>query len=333
MDSATLVFILVAAVGFAVVVAVGFAFAGGESASDRAVKRAQAITGATARDARRSRVAALNAANAPEVRRRQIMKSLKDQERQEKRMRLNLANKLKQAGLAFTVMQFWIASGVLGLTLFAILFFLRINPLIALGLGGACAFGAPQWILDFLAKRRTKKFTSHFSDAMDIIVRGIKSGLPVHDCLKIIGKESPEPLAGEFRRLIENIAMGMTLDQGLDKLYEHMPTAEVRFFAIVMNIQQKTGGNLAEALNNLSVVLRSRKLMREKIKALSSEATASASIIGSLPPGVIVLIMITTPSYMTPMFTDHRGWLMLGGSGLLMGMGIWVMARMINFKF
>ncbi|HEY2710415.1 MAG TPA: secretion protein F, partial [Caulobacteraceae bacterium] len=112
MDSATLVFILVAAVGFAVVVAVGFAFAGGESASDRAVKRAQAITGATARDARRSRVAALNAANAPEVRRRQIMKSLKDQERQEKRMRLNLANKLKQAGLAFTVMQFWIASGV-----------------------------------------------------------------------------------------------------------------------------------------------------------------------------------------------------------------------------
>jgi tight adherence protein B len=112
-----------------------------------------------------------------------------------------------------------------------------------------------------------------------------------------------------------------------------MPTPEVRFFSIVMNIQQKTGGNLAEALNNLSVVLRSRKLMREKIKALSSEATASAFIIGSLPPGVVLLIMVTTPAYMAPMFSDHRGWLMLGGSAIWMGLGIFVMARMINFKF
>jgi len=164
-------------------------------------------------------------------------------------------------------------------------------------------------------------------------VRGIKSGLPVHDCLKIIGKETPEPLAGEFRRLVENIAMGVTLDQGLDRLYENMPTSEVRFFSIVMNIQQKTGGNLAEALGNLSAVLRSRKLMREKIKALSSEATASAMIIGALPPGVIILIMVTTPSYMAPMFSDHRGWVMLGGSALWMGFGIFVMKRMINFKF
>jgi tight adherence protein B len=328
-----LIFFGIAIVGFAIIVAVGFAFAGGESPTDRAVKRAQAITGATARDARRNRIQSLNAANAPELRRRQIIKSLRDQERQQKRIRLNLANKLKQAGLAFTVPQFWIGSGLMGLTIFATLFLIRINPWVALGLGAACAFGMPQWILDFLAKHRTKKFTSAFSDAMDIIVRGIKSGLPVHDCLKIIGRESPEPLASEFRRLIENIGMGMTLDQSLEKLYEHMPTSEVRFFAIVMNIQQKTGGNLAEALNNLSVVLRSRKLMREKIKALSSEATASAGIIGSLPPGVIMLIMVTTPSYMTPMFTDHRGWLMLGGSAVLMGFGIWVMVRMINFKF
>jgi tight adherence protein B len=112
-----------------------------------------------------------------------------------------------------------------------------------------------------------------------------------------------------------------------------MPTSEVRFFSIVMNIQQKTGGNLAEALNNLSMVLRSRKLMREKIKALSSEATASAMIIGSMPPGVIVLITVTTPSYMQPMWTDNRAKLMLLVSAAVMGIGVWVMRRMINFKF
>jgi len=112
-----------------------------------------------------------------------------------------------------------------------------------------------------------------------------------------------------------------------------MPTAEVRFFSIVMNIQQKTGGNLAEALNNLSVVLRSRKLMREKVKALSAEATSSAMIIGCLPPGVVILIMLWTPAYMQPMFTDHRGWLMLGASAIWMSLGVFVMVRMINFKF
>jgi tight adherence protein B len=327
----TLVMILVAAVGFAIVVGIGFVFLGGSSNQERVVKRAQSIAGVGGgRDAKRARAPA---ANSQEGRRKQLLKSLRDHERQQKRARLTLVNKLSQAGLSITVPQFWMAGGALGLAVFAALFLLRINPLVALGLGGAMGLGAPHWILGFLANRRTKKFTSVFSDAMDIIVRGIKSGLPVHDCLKIIGRESPEPLGGEFRRLVENIGMGMSLDQALDKLHERMPTSEVRFFSIVMNIQQKTGGNLAEALNNLSVVLRSRKLMREKIKALSSEATASAFIIGSLPPSVVLLITVTTPAYMAPMFSDHRGWLMLGGSGIWMGLGIFVMSRMINFKF
>jgi tight adherence protein B len=326
----TFVIFGVAAVGFGIVVAVGFVFAGGRTSQEKAVQRAQAITGGAGRDTRRLRVPAANSA---ETRRKQIMKSLQDQERQQKKARLTLANKLKQAGINATVMQFWMASAGLGVVVALLCFLLRANPFVALGLGAAAGLGLPQWVLGFLAKRRTGKFTAAFSDAMDVIVRGIKSGLPVHDCLKIIGRETPEPLAGEFRRLVENIAMGMNLDQALEKLYEHMPTAEVRFFSIVMNIQQKTGGNLAEALNNLSAVLRSRKLMREKVKALSSEATSSAFIIGCLPPGVILLIMLWTPSYMSPMFTDHRGWLMLGGSAIWMGLGIFVMARMINFKF
>ena len=140
-------------------------------------------------------------------------------------------------------------------------------------------------------------------------------------------------LAGEFRRLMENIGMGMAFDSALEKMYERMPTAELRFFSIVMNVQQKTGGNLAEALGNLSGVLRARKLMREKIKALSSEATASAMIIGCLPPGVVVMISVTQPTYMQPMWHDNRGHLMLMAGVFWMSTGIFVMRRMINFKF
>jgi tight adherence protein B len=312
-------------------VVVGFMLAGGRTSQERAVKRAQTIVGASGRDA--ARRLRNQPANNAETRRKQIMKSLQDQERQQKKQRLNTATKLLQAGLSFSVLQFYLGSAGFGVVIFLGLLVLRINPLIALGLGGAAAFGLPHWIVGFLAKRRTNKFTAAFSDAMDIIVRGIKSGLPVHDCIKIIGRETAEPLAGEFRRLVENIGVGMTIDGALEKLHDRMPTSEVRFFTIVMNIQSKTGGNLAEALNNLSAVLRSRKLMREKVKALSAEATSSAMIIGCLPPGVIILISLWTPSYMLPMFHDHRGWLMLGGSAIWMALGVFVMVRMINFKF
>jgi tight adherence protein B len=323
--------VLVVVVAFGGILGVGFMLAGGRTSQERAVKRAQTIVGATGRDtARRLRN---QPANTAETRRKQIMKSLQDQDRQQKKKRANTATKLLQAGLSISALQFYLGSAGFGVVVFLVLLTARFNPLIALGLGGISALGLPIWIVGFLAKRRTNKFTQTFSDAMDIVVRGIKSGLPVHDCLKIIGRETAEPLSGEFRRLVENIGMGMSIDQSLEKLHERMPTSEVRFFTIVMNIQQKTGGNLAEALNNLSAVLRSRKLMREKVKALSAEATSSAMIIGCLPPGVIILISLWTPSYMQPMFTDHRGWLMLGGSAIWMALGIFVMVRMINFKF
>jgi len=193
--------------------------------------------------------------------------------------------------------------------------------------------GLPRWVVGFLGKGRRKKFSSHFADAVDVIVRGIKSGLPVHDCLKIIARESPAPLGPEFQNLVEGMGVGLTLPQALDKMYERMPTPELKFFAIVIGIQQKTGGNLAEALSNLTTVLRARKMMGEKIKALSSEATASAGIIGSLPPAVMILVSITTPSYMGRLFTDPRGQFMLLIAVLMMSLGVFVMKRMISFKF
>jgi tight adherence protein B len=324
--------LLVAVLAFVTVAGLGFVFAGGgDSGSAKAAKRAQAIVSPGGRTTRKA--SAARAANSPESRRKQILKTLKDQERQTKKATLNLTAKLKQAGLKGNVRNFWIVSAVIGVLACGVMLLLRQNPLFALGLGFAAGLGLPRWVVGFLAARRIKKFTEHFSDAIDIIVRGIKSGLPVHDCLKIIGRESPEPLAGEFRSLVENVGVGVSIDNALERMYERMPTNELRFFAIVLAIQQKTGGNLAEALNNLSQVLRSRKLMREKIKALSSEAIASSFIIGSLPPGVVVLITVTTPAYMAPMFSDSRGHLMLMGAAFWMSMGIFVMRKMINFKF
>jgi tight adherence protein B len=324
--------IIGAILGFVAVVGVGFAFSGAGPSQAKTNKRVQAIAGAPS--TRDSRVrAARAAANTPDARRKAIVKTLKDQEKQAKKAQLTLGNKLQQAGLAITPPIYYAVCAVLGVVVMLGVVVARQPIWAAPVLGAAVGAGLPRWVVNFMANGRIKKFTGSFSDAMDIIVRGIKSGLPVHDCLKIIGRETPEPLAGEFRRLMEGIGMGMTFEQALDKMYERMPTAELRFFSIVMNVQQKTGGNLAEALGNLSAVLRARKLMREKIKALSSEATASAMIIGCLPPGVVVLISLTQPGYMFPMFHDPRGQLMMMGGATWMSMGIFVMRRMINFKF
>jgi tight adherence protein B len=325
----SLLVILVAVLGFVVIAGLGLAFAGGDGASARATKRTNAIAaGGQVERANRTKAAARD----PAQRRKELLKSLKEQDKIQRKTSVTLTARLHQAGLSITPLHFWIASGVLAVVVLILGLLLGQKPLIVLGLAFAAGLGLPHWIVSFLAKRRTKKFTEAFSDAIDIIVRGIKSGLPVNDCLKIIARESPAPLGPEFHRLVENLAMGVTMEQGLEKMYERMPTPELRFFTIVLAIQQKTGGNLAEALANLSAVLRARKLMRAKIKALSSEATASAMIIGSLPPAVVILITVTTPTYMVVMFTDPRGNLMLMAGAIWMAIGIFVMRRMINFK-
>jgi tight adherence protein B len=327
--SPALATLLAAFLGFVAVAGLGFVFVGGDSNQARTAKRTQAVIGRTeSRDSRTRR----NPANVQEQRRRQILKTLREEERKSKKARVTITARLQQAGLGDNVRGFWIASGVLAVVVLLAALFLRQPLIVALGLGFAAGLGLPRWVVGFLANRRIKKFTEAFPDALDIITRGIRSGLPVNDSLRVIGQEAPEPLAGEFKRMTENLSMGVAVDQALEIMFEHMPTAEVRFFAIVLAIQQKTGGNLAEALGNLSSVIRARKLMREKIKAMSGEAVASAFIIGSLPPGVVALISMTSPAYMMPMFTDPRGKLMLAAGIFWMAVGIFVMRRMINFK-
>ena len=307
---------------------VAFAFAWSDGSHAKALKRAQGL-GAGSKVERSQRNTQDQAVN----RRKKILTDLKAQDRQQRKQSLTLESRLQQAGLAANVRGFWIGSAVTGAVMLVIGFVVSRSPLVALGLAFAAGLGLPRWVLGFLAKRRVKKFTSAFPDATDVIVRGIKSGLPVHDCLKVISTEAPKPLCDEFRLLVENLGVGLSIDQGLEKLYGRMPTSEVRFFAIVLGIQQKTGGNLAEALNNLSVVLRSRKLMTEKIKAMSGEAVASAGIIGCLPPAIMILVQVTTPAYMAPMYSDPRGHVLLMIGGFWMAAGIFVMRKMINFKF
>jgi len=323
--------ILAAVLAFITIGGVGWVLVGGDDSSSQAVKRAKTMGGVRAEAAASAKGAA--AANTPEARRKQILLQLQEVDRRQRKARMTMGAKLKQAGLSLPVRTFVIISVAAGLVGALLAFVLGANIIIVLGVGVAAGLGLPRWIIGMKAKARMKKFSLAFADAIDILVRGIKTGLPVHDCFKIIARESPEPLAGEFRTLVEGMGVGLTLAQALDKMYERMPTPELKFFAIVIAIQQKSGGNLAEALGNLTTVLRARRMMVEKIKALSSEAIASAGIIASLPPMVMILVMLTNPSYMMLMFTDIRGQVMLMGAGLWMAIGVFVMKRMISFKF
>ncbi|RZJ16390.1 MAG: type II secretion system F family protein [Brevundimonas sp.] len=324
--------ILAAVLAFITIGSLGWVLVGGDDSSAKAVKRAQAMGGIkTAASARKA--AATAAANTPEARRKQIVEQLKEAERRERKARMTMAARLHQAGLAMSVRTFFIVSAFVGLAVMAVIVVLGANPLIGLGAALAAGLGLPRWVVGFIAGRRAKKFSLEFPNAVDVIVRGIKSGLPVHDCFKIIARESPAPLGPEFQRLVEGMSVGLTLQQALEKMFDRMPTPELRFFTIVIAIQQKAGGNLAEALGNLSTVLRARRLMGEKIKALSSEAISSAGIIGSLPIVVMVLVFLSTPSYIMLLFTEQRGQFMLLVAAFWMATGVFMMKRMISFKF
>jgi tight adherence protein B len=267
-------------------------------------------------------------------RREQVEGSLKEVEaRRQKEKKVSLGVRLTQAGLNWTPRKFMLISGILGLACFAAAFMIGGGLLGAVGLAFAAGFGLPRWILGFLKKRREKQFLKALPDAVDVIVRGIKAGLPLFESIKVVAADAPEPLKGEFIAIIETQAIGMPLGEACVRLYERMPLPESNFFGIVIAIQQKSGGNLSEALGNLSKVLRDRKKMAEKIQAMSMEAKASAAIIGSLPPIVMLLVYLSTPDYISLLWTHPTGQLMLCGCVFWMSCGIFVMKKMINFDF
>ncbi|PKQ09650.1 MAG: pilus assembly protein [Alphaproteobacteria bacterium HGW-Alphaproteobacteria-12] len=330
MDQATVTIFGIALLAALCIGAVGFVFVGGQSQSQKRVAR---VT--RAGNARLQAATGGAEVDNSEKRRKQMQDTLKglEEKQKEQKRRISLATRIERAGLETTTRSFYIFSALSGLVVAFVLMTTGFSLLVALLGGFAAGFGLPRWVLSYLIKRRQKAFTEEFANSIDIIVRGVKSGLPVNDCLKIIAAEAPEPVRTEFQGLVEGQRVGVTLEQGLLKIYERMPLPEVNFFQIVLSIQQKTGGNLSEALGNLSKVLRERKKMRGKIQAMSQEAKASAAIIGSLPPGVMILIYLTSPDYMNLLFTTTVGNMIIVGSLMWMTIGILVMKKMIDFKF
>jgi tight adherence protein B len=266
-------------------------------------------------------------------RRESVENSLKELEERKKKTKLSLATRIEQAGLTWSKQQFFLISGGVALAFMVFGLMLGANLIVILGMGFAGGFGLPRWLLSFLKKRRESKFLNHFPDAVDVIVRGVKAGLPLVDCFKMVASEGAEPVKTEFKVILDTQAIGMPLGEACAKLYERTPIPEANFFGIVVAIQQKAGGNLSEALGNLSRVLRDRKKMKAKVKAMSQEAKASAAIIGSLPLAVMLLVYLTSPGYISLLFTDPLGHLLLAGSAVWMSMGILVMRNMINFDF
>jgi tight adherence protein B len=268
------------------------------------------------------------------TRREQVEGSLREIEaRRQKEKKLPLSRRLTQAGLIWSTQKFMIVSGILAVVGFAAALLSGGGVLGAAGLAFAAGFGVPRWGLNYLKKRREANFLKALPDAVDVIVRGIKAGLPLFESIKVVAADAPEPLKSEFMAIIETQAIGMPLGDACARLFDRMPVPEANFFGIVVSIQQKSGGNLSEALGNLSKVLRDRKKMAEKIQAMSMEAKASAGIIGSLPPIVMLLVYLTTPQYISLLWTHPTGQLMLVGCVIWMSIGIFVMKRMINFDF
>ena len=318
-----------AIIGLAVICAGGLAYAllyPFLSGAVKADERRQAVAGPVARTARKMQE--------PTVKRPSVEETLKEMERhQNNAARPSLQMRIAQAGLSWSQSRFLIMSGALALVTFATVLLFDIGLLWALAAAIAAGIGVPRWFLAFMKRRRLTAFLNELANAVDVIVRGVKAGLPLGDCLRIVATEAQEPVRTEFRYIVEQTTLGIPLHEAVLKLYERMPVAEANFFCIVISIQQKAGGNLAESLSNLSKVLRDRKKMKGKITAMSQEAKASAAIIGSLPPAVMFFVYLSTPQYISLMWTTELGRLMLAGCLLWMFVGVMVMRKMINFDF
>jgi tight adherence protein B len=243
-----------------------------------------------------------------------------------------LKAQLRQAGMKVTIERFYLYSAICGLVV-TIMAFVAGAPLIVLpGVLLAAGLGLPRWFVSFRRTRRIKAFLNEFPNALDVIVRAVKSGLPLNDAVRLIANESPEPVKSEFRRVVDSQQMGLSIPDATMRMSETMPCTEASFFGIVIQIQAQAGGNLSEALGNLSRVLRDRKKMKAKVQALSMEAKASAAIIGALPFIVAFLVYLSSPAYLMPLFNTNVGNLILGCAAVWMSIGILVMRKMMNFE-
>jgi len=261
------------------------------------------------------------------------LKELEDANKDRDPKKMGVKESIRQAGMTLTMKQFIIISIISGIIFCILAFVLSGNWMVTAGGLILGSLGVPRWVIGYKKNKRMKAFLEEFPNAVDVITRGIKAGLPLNDCLGIIAREAKEPVCSEFKKILETQQLGVPMTEAIMKLYKNVPLTEANFFGIVISIQQTAGGNLSEALSNLSAVLRDRKKMKAKIQAMSSEAKASAGIIGSLPFAVTFLLSIVSPDYIAILFTHETGHVILLVSGFWMLMGVMVMKKMINFDF
>ncbi|MGN6488566.1 MAG: type II secretion system F family protein [Devosia sp.] len=308
--------------------AAGFALVPSLLGGNRADKRIKALQGDIQANRREA-----SASRNRETRRKEIQQTLRAQTAtlEKRKRRVPLQDQLYQAGMKIKRGEFIRNSVIVGIVAFVITFVLQVELLYCLVFGVALGYLLPRMYLG----RRRKKYQNNFLDelpnAVEAIVRGVKSGLPLNDSMRLVAKEAKEPIKTDFQRVLDQQSLGKSMMEAVQTLYDRVPLPEVNFFVVVITVQQQAGGNLSEALGNLARVLRNRKKMKQKVKAMSSEAKASAMIIGSLPFIVAGLVTLTTPSYMLPLFQTNIGLVMLGIAAILMSMGIFIMSKMVQF--
>ncbi|WP_342236287.1 type II secretion system F family protein [Inquilinus sp. OTU3971] len=245
-----------------------------------------------------------------------------------------LVQRIRRAGLGWSKATYFAICAAVGAGAFLVMLLgLGLGLYPSLGFGLSCGLLLPHLFVGSRGARRRKRFASEFPNAVDVIVRGVKAGLPLGDCIRIIAAEAQEPVRGEFKAIVEDQTLGVPVDQAVDRFARRIPTPEANFFAIVVAIQSRTGGSLSEALGNLAKVLRDRKKMQAKIRAVSSEAKASAAIISALPVIVALLVYITTPAYISLLFTTFIGKAVLAACAVWMGLGVLVIRKMVNFDY
>lgn len=244
-----------------------------------------------------------------------------------------LSVQMKQAGMSGDLKKFYTYSAITGgaVSAFALFFGIGLMYVPAVFLVGM--FGMPRWFVARQRRRRVDAFLKEFPNALDVLVRAVKSGLPLNDGIRLLANESQEPVRTEFKRIMDSQSVGKSIPQACLEMQETVPCSEAAFFGIVIQIQSQAGGNLSEALGNLSKVIRDRKKMKAKIQALSMEAKASAYIIGSLPFIIAILVQLSTPDYIKPLFVTSTGHIIIAVGLTWMSIGVLVMKQMINFDF
>jgi tight adherence protein B len=243
-----------------------------------------------------------------------------------------MRQRLEQTGKPITLGKYMMASGGLALFIAALAAIKGAPILLGVMVGLFAGIAVPHFVVGYLIKRRINQFNVNFPDAIELMVRGLRSGLPITETLGIVAGEIQGPVGLEFRAVADKMKIGRTMEAALQETSDRLGTAEFQFFVITLAIQRETGGNLAETLSNLADVLRKRAQMKLKIRAMSSESKASAYIVGSLPFVVFTLVWMVNPGYMGGFFVDQR--LIVAGIGGLcwMGIGVFIMAKMVNFE-